>query len=38
MWRVLDKGREGLRKKLAALAGCEPEEIAINREYDRGFG
>ena len=31
MWRVLDKGREGLRKKLAALAGCEPEEIAINR-------
>ncbi|HAE34922.1 MAG TPA: aminotransferase, partial [Bacteroidetes bacterium] len=25
MWRVLDKGREGLRKKLAALAGCEPE-------------
>lgn len=31
MWRVLDKGREGLRKKLAGLAGCDPEEIAINR-------
>ena len=31
MWRVLDKGREGLRKKLALLAGCSEEEIAINR-------
>lgn len=31
MWRVLDKGREGLRKKLAGLAGCSEEEIAINR-------
>ena len=31
MWRVLDKGREGLRKKLAGLAGCDAEEIAINR-------
>jgi selenocysteine lyase/cysteine desulfurase len=31
MWRILDKGREPLRKKLAALAGCSHEEIAINR-------
>lgn len=31
MWRILDKGRETLRNKLAALAGCSPEEIAINR-------
>ncbi len=31
MWRVLDKGREPLRDKLAALAGCSSEEIAINR-------
>lgn len=31
MWRVLDKGREPLRARLAALAGCSPEEIAINR-------
>jgi len=31
MWRVLDKGREPLREKLAGLAGCSPEEIAINR-------
>jgi len=31
MWRILDQGREPLREKLAALAGCSPEEIAINR-------
>jgi selenocysteine lyase/cysteine desulfurase len=31
MWRILDKGREGLRKKLAEAAGCLPDEIAINR-------
>jgi selenocysteine lyase/cysteine desulfurase len=31
MWQILDKGRESLRKKLADLAGCDIEEIAINR-------
>jgi len=31
MWRILDQGREPLREKLAALAGCSNEEIAINR-------
>lgn len=31
MWRILDQGREPLRAKLADLAGCSPEEIAINR-------
>ncbi|MET0243646.1 MAG: aminotransferase class V-fold PLP-dependent enzyme [Flavitalea sp.] len=31
MWRILDQGREPLREKLAELAGCDPEEIAINR-------
>ncbi|HTJ11894.1 MAG TPA: aminotransferase class V-fold PLP-dependent enzyme [Dinghuibacter sp.] len=31
MWGVMDKGREPLRKKLAELAGCDPDEIAINR-------
>ncbi len=31
MWRILDKGREPLRSRLAALAGCDAEEIAINR-------
>lgn len=31
MWRVIDQGREPLRRHLAALAGADPEEIAINR-------
>lgn len=31
MWRILDQGREPLRRSLGALAGCDPEEIAINR-------
>ncbi len=31
MWRILDQGREPLRAKLADLAGCSPEELAINR-------
>lgn len=31
MWGIMDKGREPLRKKLAELAGCDPEELAINR-------
>ena len=31
MWRILDQGREPLREKLAILGGCDPEEIAINR-------
>lgn len=31
MWRILDQGREPLRKKLASLAGVDPEEIALQR-------
>jgi selenocysteine lyase/cysteine desulfurase len=31
MWRILDQGREPLRAKLAELAGCDPNEVAINR-------
>lgn len=31
MWRILDQGREPIRRKLADLAGCPSEEIAINR-------
>lgn len=31
MWRILDQGREPLRKNLAQLAGCSGEEIAIQR-------
>ncbi len=37
MWRVLDKGREPLRSNLATLAGCSPEEIAINRNSSEGL-
>ncbi|MEZ4991611.1 MAG: aminotransferase class V-fold PLP-dependent enzyme [Saprospiraceae bacterium] len=31
MWRILDRGREPLRRKLAELLGCSTEEVAINR-------
>lgn len=31
MWNTLAEGRESVRMKLADMAGCSPEEIAINR-------
>lgn len=31
MWRIVDQGREPLRKSLAKLAGCDAEEIALHR-------
>jgi selenocysteine lyase/cysteine desulfurase len=31
MWRIIDQGREPLRKNLAQLAGCDTEEIALHR-------
>lgn len=37
MWRILDEGREALRAKLAALAGCDAEEIAVNRNATEGL-
>jgi selenocysteine lyase/cysteine desulfurase len=37
MWRILDQGRESLRSGLAGLAGCSPEEIAINRNSSEGL-
>jgi len=37
MWRILDAGREALREKLADLAGCSKEEIAINRNSTEGL-
>lgn len=37
MWRILDRGREPLRKNLAAVAGADPEEIAINRNSSEGL-
>lgn len=37
MWRVIDLGREPLRKNLARLVGCSAEEIAINRNSSEGL-
>lgn len=37
MWRILDQGREALRAKLADLAGCSPNELAINRNATEGL-
>jgi len=37
MWQILDQGREPLREKLAGLAGCDKEEIAINRNATEGL-
>jgi len=37
MWRILDQGREPLRKNLATMAGCSAEEIAINRNSSEGL-
>ncbi|MFI5153168.1 MAG: aminotransferase class V-fold PLP-dependent enzyme [Chitinophagales bacterium] len=31
MWRILDQGREPLRRNLARLTGCSSEEIALHR-------
>ncbi len=31
MWRILDRGREPVRRKLADLAGVSPEEVAVQR-------
>lgn len=37
MWRILDQGRETLRANLAKMAGCDAEEIAINRNSSEGL-
>ena len=37
MWQILDQGREPLRQKLAEVAGCDAEEIAINRNATEGL-
>jgi selenocysteine lyase/cysteine desulfurase len=31
MWQIMDQGREPLRRKLAALAGVDANEVAIDR-------
>lgn len=31
LWRILEEGKDAVRKKLADLCGASPDEIAINR-------
>src|SRR5262245_28385678 len=37
MWQVLEPQREGVRKSLAAVFGCAPEEIALTRNASEGL-
>lgn len=37
MWRKVDEEREPLRKRLAALVNCAPDEVAINRNATEGL-
>jgi len=37
MWQILDRGREPLRRQLGRVAGCDAEEIAINRNSSEGL-
>lgn len=37
MWRILDQGRETLRGNLAKMAGCNADEIAMNRNSSEGL-
>jgi hypothetical protein len=37
MWRILDQGREPLRIHMAKMSGCDPEEVAINRNSSEGL-
>src|SRR6201996_9453687 len=37
MWRILDQGREPLRKDIARISGTSPEEISINRNASEGL-
>src|SRR5687767_171294 len=37
MWRILDQGREPLRKNMAQMSGCDIEEVAINRNSSEGL-
>jgi selenocysteine lyase/cysteine desulfurase len=37
MWRILDQGKEPLRRNMAKMAGCDIEEVAINRNSSEGL-
>ncbi len=38
MWRVMNRNRNALRNRLAEMAGCEAEEIAIQRNTTEALG
>jgi hypothetical protein len=38
MWRILDQGSEPLRKDLARIAGCSPEESCHQPQCQRSVG
>jgi len=37
MWRILEPQKEQVRKQLAGLFGCNPEEVAITRNASEGL-
>ena len=37
MWRILEPQKEGVRQRLAASFGCQPEEMAITRNASEGL-
>ena len=37
MWRILEPQREGVRKRLARMFGCDAEEIAVTRNASEGL-
>lgn len=37
MWRILEPQKEQVRKQLAGLFGCDPEELAITRNASEGL-
>jgi len=37
MWRVLEPQKETVRKKLARIFGCDPEEVALTRNASEGL-
>lgn len=37
LWKTINRGKESVRKKLANIAGADPETIAINRNATEGL-
>ncbi len=37
MWRILEPQRESVRKQIAGVFGCDPEEIALTRNASEGL-